>query len=358
MKKILVIQNKRIGDVLISSVIANNIKKVFPKSEVTYFVYEYTAGVLENNPNIDRVITVDEKELKSYSKLLQTILRIKKEKYDIIFDPYSKLQSRILCLFSGAEYRIGLKRAHKELKFPFYTHPVSFLEHRSKTCGKAIEDRINMITSVFELKDPEYAPKIFLTEAEKNYDRIDSLEKPVIMLGILGSTPQKSMPYEYMVEIINYITQNYKGTLLFNYMPDQHEEALKVYEMCQDKNRINLDIYEDTIRGFIKLINKCDVLVSNEGGSVHITKAVNIPTFTIYSPYVNKEHWCSFEDERHHDSIHLLEEKPDLFSSFTLEKRRAIEEDPNALYKELTPEMILSKLIPFMDHILKNNTKE
>ncbi|MGO3184141.1 MAG: glycosyltransferase family 9 protein [Aequorivita sp.] len=358
MKKILVIQNKRIGDVLISSVIANNIKKVFPKSEVTYFVYEYTAGVLENNPNIDRIIAVKEKELKNYSTFFQTILDINREIFDIIFDPYSKLQSRLICLFSRAEYRIGLKRAHKDLKFPFYTHPISFLENRSRTCGKAIEDRINMITSVFELKEPEFIPKIYLTEEEENYNRIDSLQRPVIMLGILGSTPQKSMPYEYMVEIINYITKTYHGTVLFNYMPNQKQEALKVYEMCQDKDQINLDIYEDTIRGFIKLINKCDLLVSNEGGSVHITKAVNTPTFTIYSPYVNKEHWSSFEDESHHDSIHLLDEKPNLFSSFTLEKRRAIEEDPNALYKELTPKMILSKLIPFLDHNLKSNAKK
>lgn len=352
MKKILVIQNKRIGDVLISSVIANNIKKVFPESEVTYFVYEYTVGVLENNPNIDRIISVKEEELKNYSKFLQTILKIKKENYDIIFDPYAKLQSRLICLFSGAEYRIGFKRAHKKLKFPFYTHPVSFLKNRSKNCGKAIEDRINMISSVFELKEPEYAPKIFLTKEEKQYKRADSLQKPIIMLGILGSTPQKSMPYEYMVEIINYITKNYQGTILFNYAPSQKEEALKVYEMCQDKDQINLDVYEDSIRGFIKLMNKCDLLVSNEGGSVHITKALEIPTFTIYSPYVNKEHWCSFEDGDHHDSIHLLEEKPDLFSSFTLEERRAIEENPNALYKKLTPKMILLKLKPFLDHHL------
>ena len=355
MKKILVIQNKRIGDVLISSVIANNIKKVFPKCEVTYFVYDYTTGVLAHNPNIDRVISVKEKELKKFPKLLQTIAKIKKEKYDIIFDPYSKFQSRMICLFSGAEYRIGLKRAHKELKLPFYTHPISFLEHRSKSCGKAIEDRINMIASVFDLKEPEYAPKIFLTKEEKNYTRIDSLQKPVIMLGVLGSTPQKSMPYEYMVAIIDFITSHYKGTILFNYAPHQKEEALKVYEMCQNKNQINLDIYEDSIRGFIKLMNQCDLLVSNEGGSVHITKALEKPTFTIYSPYVNKEHWCSFEDGDKHDSIHLLEEKPNLFSSFTLEERRRIEQDPHSLYKQLTPEMIFEKLKPFLAHHL--NTK-
>ena len=99
-KQILVIQNKRIGDVLISSVIANNIKKVFPQSEVTYFVYDYTTGVLENNPNIDHIISVQEKVLKKPLELMKMVRRIRKQKFDIIFDPYSKLQSRLISLFS------------------------------------------------------------------------------------------------------------------------------------------------------------------------------------------------------------------------------------------------------------------
>ncbi|MGB5654769.1 MAG: glycosyltransferase family 9 protein, partial [Robiginitalea sp.] len=323
-KKILVIQNKRIGDVLISSVIANNIKKVFPNSHVTYFVYDYTTGVLEQNPNIDRIIAVKEKKLKKIPNLLKTIRKIRKAKYDIIFDPYSKFQSRMICLSSRAEYRIGLKRAHKQLKLPFYTHPVSLLEKRSKNCGKAIEDRINLISSVFKLENPDYEPKIFLTSEEKQYNVLAGASKPVIMLGVLGSTPQKSMPYEYIAELINYITDRYTVTILFNYAPHQKTEADKIYQLCRGKDQIDLDIYEDSIRGFIKLMNQCDLLVSNEGGSVHIAKALHKPTFTIYSPYVNKEHWSSFEDGTTHDSIHLLEEKPDLFSSFTLEERRKI----------------------------------
>ena len=356
-KKILVIQNKRIGDVLISSVIANNIKKVFPNSHVTYFVYDYTTGVLEQNPNIDRIISIQEKELKKIPNFLKTLGKIRKEKYDIIFDPYSKFQSRMMCLSSRAEYRIGLKRAHKKLKLPFYTHPISFLEKRSKKCGKAIEDRVNLIRSVFPLDNPDYEPRIFLTSEEKQYNILADVKKPVLMLGVLGSTPQKSMPYEYIADLINFITDTYEVTILFNYAPHQKPEADKIYHLCRGKDQINLDIYEDSIRGFIKLMNQCDLLVSNEGGSVHITKALYKPTFTIYSPYVNKEHWSSFEDGSTHDSIHLLEEKPDLFSSFTLEERRRIEENPDELYQQLTPEMILNKLEPFLEHHLKNARK-
>ncbi len=353
MKKILVIQNKRIGDVLISSVIAENIKKVFPKSEVTYFVYDYTTGVLENNPFIDRVIAVKENELKKFPKLLQTISKIKKKQYDIIFDPYSKFQSRLTCLLSGAEYRIGFKRIKKKLRLPFYSHPINYIPKHTMFCGKAIENRINLVHSVFPLTNPADEPLIYLTEEEKNYHLPNKENLPVIMLGVLGSTPQKSMPYNYVAALIDFITENYTVKILFNYAPHQKKEALKIYDLCKDKVQIDLDIYEDSIRGFIKLMNQCDMLISNEGGSVHIAKALHKPTFTVYSPYIEKEDWSSFEDHLQHESIHLLEEKPELYTEFTREERKKIEENPSVMYNELTPELILEKLKPFLAHHLK-----
>jgi len=356
MKKILVIQNKRIGDVLISSVIANNIKSVFPDCRVDYFVYDYTVPVLLNNPNIDNIISANDAELKKVPKLISTIFQIRKMRYDIIFDPYAKFQSRLICLFSKAPYRIGLKRAHKTLKVPFYTHPISFLDEKSKICGKAIEDRINLINSVFPLEKVDYVPHLYLTESEKNYGKLKQFKEPIIMYGVLGSTPQKSMPYEHTAFLIDYVVENYKVKVLFNYAPNQKNEALKVFELCNNKDEIILNIYEEDLRKFICLMNKCDALIANEGGIVHIAKALEKPTFTIFSPYVNKDHWASFEDGKYHVSTHLLEEKPDLYNEFTFEERKKIEEDPHELYKKLTPEMILKKLKPFLErHISKKS---
>ncbi len=350
MKQILVIQNKRIGDVLISSVLANNLKKRFPESTITYLVYPYTAGVLENNPHIDRIWSVDEKWLKKLPNLLKMIARVRRKKFDIILDPYAKLQSRLMCYFSGAEYRIGFKRPGKKLKLPFYSHPVHFIPKKTQFCGKAIENRLNLLNAVFPMQDMDDTPKIFITEEEAQYDRISHLKKPVIMLGVLGSTPQKSMPYAYIAKLIDYITKNYKASLLFNYAPYQKTEAETIYNLCEHKEQIHLDIYEDSIRGFIALMNKCDLLISNEGGSVHIAKALDKPTFTMYSPYIEKEDWNSFEDGKKHQSVHLLDFKPELYKSFTREERKAIEADPSELYHELTPELILTSLKPYLQN--------
>ena len=101
-------------------------------------------------------------------------------------------------------------------------------------------------------------------------------------------------------------------------------------------------------------MHHCKILVANEGGSVHIAKALDRPTFTIYSPYIEKDDWNSFEDGINHTSIHLLDEKPHLYAGFSRSQRKAIEQDPSTLYRELTPEMILEKLVPYLDHHLKD----
>lgn len=358
-KKILVIQNKRIGDVLIASVLANNLKKVFPDSVITYFVYDYTAGVIENNPNIDRIIKVSDKHLKKPWILLRYALKIRKEGYDLILDPYAKFQSRMICLLSGAPQRVGFKRKGKKLKLPFYTQAVDFLDEASLACGKALEDRISMLQAFVKLPEPDYHYKIFLTEAEKQYAKISAVKKPIVMLGVLGSSPNKSLPLSYVATLVDFIASNHDCTILFNYAPHQRALAEEIYQLCEQQDRINLDLYEDSIRGFIRLMHHCDLLISNEGGSVHIAKALGKPTFTIYSPYIEKSHWNSFEDRQTHDSIHLKEIRPELFSeTYSREERKAIEEDPQKLYMELKPSLIVSKLEPYLNHQLKTIARE
>ena len=352
MKKILIIQNKRIGDVLISSVIANNYKAKYPDSEIHLMAYDFTHGVIQNNPNIDKIISINEKELKKFGNLVKMIIQVRREKYDIIFDPYSKLQSRLICKFSLAKQTVGHKSRKKIGNLGYYTHPVGILESKTQICGKAIEDRIHLLQQVDTFENINYEPKIFLTEDEKQFRVPENYhDKKIIMLGILGSTPQKSMPYEYIAQIIDHIASTFDCYLLFNYAPNQKAEADKIYNLCQNKSNIILDIYAPSIRDFAVLMNQCAVLVSNEGGTVHIAKALNKPTFTLFSPYINKDDWSSFEDGKFHKSVHLLDFLPNAISELSYEQNKEIERNPRELYLKLTPEMIL----PELDSFLKDN---
>lgn len=349
MKKVLIIQNKRIGDVLISSVIANNYKAKHPDSEIHFMAYDFTHGVLMNNPNIDKIFSINDKELKKLPVLLKLIRTIKKEKYDIIFDPYSKTQSKLICKFSGAKQTIGHKSRKKLGNWGYYTHPIAISKEKTKICGKAIEDRIHILNQAGNFNPIDYVPKIFLTKEEKKEDWLGEYSnKKVVVFGILGSTPQKSMPYEYVAEMVDFIVNQYDAYILFNYAPHQKIEANKIFALCKNKNNIILDVYAPSIRDFIKLMNQCTVLVSNEGGTVHIAKALNKPTFTLFSPYINKDDWSSFEDGILHKSVHLLDFIPDAISNLSYEKNKEIEKNPSELYIKMTPEMIIPELDTFL----------
>ncbi|UZO80484.1 glycosyltransferase family 9 protein [Aquimarina sp. ERC-38] len=347
MKKILIIQNKRIGDVLIASIIPNNLKQIYPNSHITFFCYPYAAPVLWYNPNIDRVVTVKNKELKNLKNLFKIALQFRKEKFDIVVDPYVKIQSQFISLLSKAKMRVAFKK--KVLPFA-YTHQIPILEERNSTYGKAIDDRLNLLRSFSTKVSLDPFPKLFVLNEEviKGKKLLQQYNipsnKPVVMIGVLGSNASKSLPLPYIVSIVDYMTA-YPVSILFNYIPSQKSKVDKIYQSLQRKENVHIDLIGKDIREFIVIMNQCSLLVANEGGTVHIAKALSKPTFTIYSPYVERTTWATFEDKEEHTSIHLKDFKPELFIDKSEKNARKLS---SHLYKELSPELILPALKAFL----------
>ena len=121
--KILVIQQKMIGDVLVSSTICNNLRKAYPDSQIDYLVYESTIPVLEGNPNIDNVLLFQDRHRKSKREFLNLAHEIRDSKYDLLIDAYSKLESWLIVLLSGAKRKISYKKPGRTF---LYTDNVPF----------------------------------------------------------------------------------------------------------------------------------------------------------------------------------------------------------------------------------------
>jgi ADP-heptose:LPS heptosyltransferase len=57
---VLIIQQKMIGDVLISTLICENIKKWNPSSKIDFIANTHTVPILQNNPNINKIIIFED----------------------------------------------------------------------------------------------------------------------------------------------------------------------------------------------------------------------------------------------------------------------------------------------------------
>jgi len=351
--KILVIQQKMIGDVLASSILCNNLKVIHPEAQVDYLIYPFTKPVVENNPNIDNLILFKDEFRKSKKALLKFLTSIRKAKYDVVIDAYGKLESNLVVGMSGAKKKIGW---HKSYTNFLYTNTFKELSKPFTSAGLAIENRMLLLNPFSSEKVLDNKPKIYLTEAEiengkaiLDQNKID-FSKKIYMIGVLGSGNNKTYPFPFMAKILDFIVAKTNATLLFNYMPSQLKEAQEIFNLCTAETRknIKIDIIPGSIREFLSITYHCDALIGNEGGAVNMAKALDKPTFTIFSTWIIKEAWNAFEDGKQNVSVHLKDFKPELYGEKTAKEMK---EKAMDLYDAFTPDLV----IPSLGEYLKIN---
>lgn len=348
--KILVIQQKMIGDVLVSSIICNNLRSAYPNAQIDYLIYPFTAPVVENNPNISRILLFENQYRSSKKALFQFLLNVRKEKYDLVVDAYGKVESRLVVAFSGANKKIGF---HKPFRNFVYSETVKELTVPMTNAGLAIENRLNLLSPLHLDITLDNQPKIFLTDIEiakgkeiLTQHEVD-LSKKVYMIGVLGSGTNKTYPFPYMAAVLDAIVAQTDATLLFNYMPKQQKEAQEIFDFCQPNTQKNIKIalIPGSIREFLSITYHCNALIGNEGGAVNMAKALNKPTFTIFSTWIIKEAWNFFEDGKTHVSVHLKDFKPELYGT---KNAKEMKQDAIELYHYFTPKLWLSELEKYL----------
>jgi heptosyltransferase-2 len=351
--KILIIQQKRIGDVLTSSILANSLKDYYPNATIDYMCYANCVDVLKENKAISNIIVLEQKVRKNYLSLFKFIFKIRSQKYDVVIDAYSKLETNLITFFSGANYKISYEKDYSKI---FYNHNIKRLPNGTKSnYGLAIENRLALLKPLIKEEITDFKPKIFLSNSEIEAAKKTILEanipqnQPLFMIGILGSEWYKTYPLEKMAELLDYTVEKTNASLLFNYIPNQKEDALKLYNLCNEKTQkaIFFDIYGKSLREFLGLLSQCHALIGNEGGSVNMAKALYVPTFSLFSPSIDKETWQIFEDEKN-ISIHLKDLKPDIYAEHD---EKFIKEHTFKYFEEYPIELIKEKLDAFFKEI-------
>ncbi|MDR3273353.1 MAG: glycosyltransferase [Flavobacteriaceae bacterium] len=359
MKKALIIQNKYIGDILVASIIAKNLKRTFPEMEVHFFCYDKGCIILENNPYIDKIISFNDNKLKEFSVLWSYAKKIRAEKYDILIDPYAKIQSRFITLISNAKQKISFDKPF--FKY-FYTQTFKVEKYPKFVQCTSIETRCLLLTPfVKNLQQIDFQTEIFLTDKEiagsrkLMSDAGVTFTKPIIMVGVLGSSMNKSLPLAYMSELINCLQENYDVDILFNYVPNQQKEVDEILSKITQKEKIFTHILGSNVREFSAILKNCNVLIANEGGAINIAKALQIPTFSIFSPHKFRKDWGCYENLLIHKSFHLADINPEIYQQ--LDSKDFLKY-PQKFYALMYPEKLIPKVENFVETVLKIEPKQ
>lgn len=306
MKKILVIQLKQIGDVLLSSPICNTLKKNYPDSKIDYIVYDYTIGVIENNPNIDNIIKISSKERDSKLAFIKFLLKL--PKYDICINVQGKIEGLLITLFSRAKIKISWNKKGWKI---FHTHPVNTDKQIKITgAGNTIDGRLSLLSPLGITKYNRDL-KIWIKDEEREYirkiikDAGVNLKKPIISFGVTSRREFRIWPKERFAKLINFLYEKYGIQAVLFYAPNdkkynsEEEYCNSVKELVQNKEVVFTNIKTKSARELIVLLAESDMYIGNDNGPRHFAQAVDTPSFAIFTTLNNKKSFCPHGNPRH-----------------------------------------------------------
>ncbi len=316
-KKILIIRPRAIGDVILTTPFIRAIKKSIPDAKIDYLLEPFVAPVLYDNPYINKILVFNrqlpKKELPAVKKMRENELQnirnsvlvfnnntdmffyFNKQKYDIVFDLWGNLRTILICLFSGAKYRVGF--VYKLRKF-FYNIPVV----------ADIVPKYNVyyyldLLKPLDIKNNDAQTEIYYSKQDEQHisDFMSLLGKEnskIIGINPMGSWITKRWPEYKFIELIREIlTEIPDAKIVLIWGPGEYESVSKIKDSFPDEKRIFI-APETNINQLAALIKKLDVLVTNDGAPKHIAVAVGTKTLTIYGP-TNYKSWGPADDSRH-----------------------------------------------------------
>ncbi len=142
-KKILIIRTDRLGDVILSTPVIENLKFAYPDAHIAFMCRPYTREVLEGNPYLDEVIVYDKYgKQKSFFNSIKFAFNLRKEKFDCVIILHPTNRVHMISYFAAIPYRIGW-----ETKMSFFlTKKLPHRKHEGKK--HEVEYTLDLIRSL------------------------------------------------------------------------------------------------------------------------------------------------------------------------------------------------------------------
>jgi heptosyltransferase II len=283
-RKILLIRLDRIGDMVLTTPVLQALKIGFPQADLAVLVNPYNAAVVENNPYVDRQFILPNKG----RNRKETVLKLRREGFDLIVDPLLSpaLGSAILAFRLRGRYRLGFAIAGRHLFFN--------LRVAKGTGKKHLTEHHEDLLQVVGLSAKGLSPKIYLTNDEltavDGLLEANRLEPSRLCVAIHpgGFYPSQRWSPERFAAVADELAERYNTqVLLFGGKADG--EALD--RICRAMSNPAIILPELGLRGFMAAVSRCNLLLCNNSGPLHVASALGVPTVSTMGPTVPHLWW-------------------------------------------------------------------
>lgn len=274
-KKILIVKLRGIGDVICSTIVIDNLREDFPHAQIDYLVEKPSSFGLVKLKQLNNVLIFDKKSL---WKRIQLAIKIRKEKYDLVFDFFGNPSSAQITFFSNAKYRIGFPFRGRKYAYNYFGPSERATWHNAILHLKVLEKfgfSTNHQKLLFALT--EEATTFANNYFKENFNENDF----VVGISTTGSWQSKKCDPEKFAEIADAIIKKYNAKILIIWGKGDENDSQKLFTLLNGKALL---APETTIQQMAGLISKCKMLIANDSGPMHISTAIGTPVLSIHGP--------------------------------------------------------------------------
>lgn len=270
-RRILLIQLRRLGDVVLSTALLDDLRRAFPDAVLDFLVGPPAAPLLAGHPWIHERIVFDPARRRAMLR------EIRSRRYDWAVDVQGSLSTSFLTRYSGAPVRVGWRVGAWRL---WYTDARS----REGPVEYVVRERQRLLELTgMRVGDPR--PKIYLSEEERSCgERVARAAgappgKPRVGLLLSTREPAKDWSIERFAEVANDLAIGGVVPLVFQ-TPGDEERVQRLLALAP--GTAVLPPLE--LRSFVGVLAACSVFVSGDTGPAHMADALGVPRVTIFGP--------------------------------------------------------------------------
>ncbi len=296
-KRILIIQYKPFGDVLLNTAYLPALRKKFPDAVIDYLVQKPFRVILEDNRNIDNLILMEKKKGKTfayYMERIRTIFKIRKLKYDMMIDQIRGPGSSQITFFSGAKYRLGWKKVKPWTWLKGYNWVYNYSEIR--------DHKIYAGRAKFKLLKPlgieETDDNIFYHVKPESLEYIDNWLKDTGLAGkiIVVFSPvtpvyRKQWEFERFAKVADMIKDNTECEILLLWGPGELDKVELMASLMKNKPVI---APKTTFNQAGALLQRTWIYIGNDGGIIHLAVSQDTPSIAIFGPKTHPLKWTAW----------------------------------------------------------------
>ena len=259
--RILVIRIDRLGDLVLSLPLIDNLRAAYPGAKIDILVRPYLLDLAGMIKSIDDVI--------ANRGIFDALRRLANRKYDVVIDMLRdyKIEPALIALFSKAPVRIGFKGGFREALF---NRPVNEL----KGSGKS------MVELNLELLKPLNVPAS-VTIPRLDTGEVAAKEALTITIHPGGHYESQRWPHDRFASLVKKILERYNAKVVIIGGPDDGETVGRIIKAIDDSD---VKAVFPAMKDLAYLLSASSLLVCNNSGPLHLAAALGVPTVSMMGP--------------------------------------------------------------------------